>query len=286
MTMAVSALFIDSFDAEVKSAYQGIKSLRSSVRVKTGVVGSTHRFPKAGAGVATQHNRGNDVVAMNAGRDKVTVTLSDWDAFDYEDILDINKLNFDDKKIIADSTVKAIGRREDQLIIDALTAEITNLTNLSPTQLVGGGTAKMTVEYLGSASAILDANNVPSEDRTILITAKQKQQLLEETEVTSSDYNTVKSLVQGDIDTFYSFKFITIGNRTEGGLPRAQGVEQYSFAYHKDAVGLAIGKDMTTMVDWVPQKTAWQIGCVYSAGAVVIDLYGVVVINTDDSPTP
>jgi hypothetical protein len=221
---------------------------------------------------------------MNAGRDKVVVTLEDWDAFDYEDIMDINKLNFDDKKIIAETTVKAIGRREDQLIIDALADEITNLTNLSPTQLVGNGTAAMTVAYLASASAILDANNVPSEDRTMIISSKQKSQLLNTTGVTSSDYNSVKTLVQGDIDTFYGFKFIMIGGRTEGGLPRAKEVEQYAFAYHKQAVGLAIGKDMTTMVDWIPEKLSWQIGCVYSAGAVAIDLAGIVVINTDDAP--
>ena len=283
MVMQATEVFIDSFDSEVKVAYQAIKSLRESVRTKTGVIGSTHRFPKAGSGVATQHNRGNDVVAMNAGRSKVTVTLSDWDAFDYEDILDINKLNFDDKKIIAENTVNAIGRREDQLIIDALEDEITDLTTAS--QLVGDGTAAFTVDYVRQAAQILDENNVPQEGRYLIYSSKQKEQLLNETETTSSDYNTVKTLVMGDIDTFYGFKFIMIGGRTEGGLPRAQGVEQYAFAYHKQAVGLAIGKDMTTMVDWVPQKTAWQIGCVYSAGAVVIDLDGVVVINTDDSPS-
>lgn len=277
MVMQATELFIDSFDAEVKLAYQGIKSLRNTVRVKTGVIGSTHRFPKAGAGVATQHNRGNDVVAMNAGRSKVTVTLSDWDAFDYEDIMDINKLNFDDKKIIADNTVKAIGRREDQLIIDALAAGFGS-------NLVGNGTAAFSVALLGDAAQMLDSKNVPSEGRTLIYSSKQKEQLLNETAVTSADFNTVKALVQGDIDTFYGFKFIMIGGRTEGGLPRAQGVEQYAFAYHKDAVGLAIGKDMTTMVDWVAQKTAWQIGCVYSAGAVVIDADGVVAINSDDSP--
>lgn len=276
MVMQVSNVFIDSFDSEVKVAYQATKSLRESVRVKTGVIGSTHRFPKAGSGVATQHNRGNDVVAMNAGRSKVTVTLSDWDAFDYEDILDINKINFDDKKIIAENTAKAIGRREDQLIIDALDA--------GSTTTVGDGSAAFSVSLIASAAQKLDENNVPSEDRTIIFTPKQKEQLLGETEATSSDYNTVKTLVAGTIDTFYGFKFIAIGGRTEGGLPRPAGVEQDCYAYHKAAVGLAIGQDMKTMVDWVAEKLAWQIGCVYSAGAVVIDADGIVTIHTDDSP--
>lgn len=278
MVQAVTTLFIDSFDSEVKLAYQGIKSLRDSVRVKTGVIGSTHRFPKAGKGVATQHNRGNDVIAMNAGRDKETATLSDWDAFDYEDIMDISKINFDDKKIIAENTVKAIGRREDQLIIDALAAN-------GYTNVIGDGTAAMSIDYLLQAKKYLDENNVDGEDRYIIHSAQQLKQLLGTTQVTSSDYNSVKALVQGDVDTFLGFKFIMIGSRTEGGLPRAAGVEQYAFAYHKQAVGLAIGKDMTTMVDWIAEKLAWQIGCVYSAGAVAIDSEGIVPINTDDSPS-
>jgi hypothetical protein len=277
MVMAVSDVFIDSFDAEVKVAYQGIKSLRDSVRVKTGVVGSTHRFPKAGSGVATQHNRGNDVVAMNAGRSKVTVTLSDWDAFDYEDILDIEKINFDDKKIIADNTVKAIGRREDQLIIDALTATVGTATT------VGDGNGAPTVALLAQAKRVLDENNVPTEDRTLIHSSYFLEDLLNITAVTSSDFNTVKALVMGDLNTYMGFKFIMIGGRTEGGLPFSDTNKRYNFAYHKQAVGLAIGKDMTTMVDWVAVKTAWQIGCVYSAGAIAIDTDGIVIIHTSEA---
>ena len=276
MVQAATAVFIDSFDADVKLAYQGVKSLRDSVRLKTGVIGSTHRFPTAGKGVATQHNRGNDVVAMNAGRDKVTVTLSDWDAFDYEDIMDINKLNFDDKKIIAANTVKAIGRREDQLIIDALEDTVGTATT------VGDGTTAATIALLTEAKKTLDAANVDGEDRCLVHSADFLEDLLNITAVTSSDFNTVKALVQGDLDTYLGFKFIMIGTRTEGGLPYSTGTKRYNFAYHKQSIGLAIGKDMTTMVDWVPQKTAWQIGCVYSAGAIAIDTEGIVVVWTQE----
>lgn len=277
MVMQISNVFIDSFDAEVKLAYQGVKSLRESVRVKTGVVGSTHRFPKAGKGVATQHNRGNDVVAMNAARTKVTVTLSDWDAFDYEDILDIEKINFDDKKIIAENTAKAMGRREDQLIIDALAATLGTATK------VGDGSAVLSLALILEAKATLDENNVPMEDRCIIHSAAGLEDLLNEEEVTSSDYNSIKALVRGELDTYVGFKFIMVGSRTEGGLPVPASNKRYSFAYHKQAVGLAIGKDMTTMVDWIPEKLAWQIGCVYSAGAIAIDTEGIVIVHTDET---
>ena len=276
MVMQATAVFIDSFDSEVKRAYQAQKCLRETVRVKNGVIGSTHRFPKAGAGVATEHNRGNDVVAMNLSRSYVTATLSDWDAFDYVDIMDINKMNFDDKVIVAQDTASAIGRREDQLVIDALAATVGTAT------AIGNGSADMSVAYLRSAKYDLDQANVPGEERYLIHSAKALEDLLGATEVTSSDYNTVKALVNGELNTFLGFKFKMIGERTEGGLPIPAGSQRYNFAYHKQAIGLAIGKDMTAMADWVPQKLAWQIGCVFSAGAIAIDTDGIVVIHTKE----
>jgi hypothetical protein len=277
MSIPVSALFVDSFDAEVKLAYQGVKALRETVRVKNGVIGSTHKFFKAGSGVATEHNRGNDVVAMNASRDSATATLTDWDAFDYVDLLDINKLSFDEKKVIANSTALAMGRREDQLIIDALEDAIV------AGNTVGDGSAVFSLDLVREAGAMMDEANVGGEGRYMVYSATAKADLLNETEVTSSDYNSVQALVKGDIDTFYGFTFKMIGSRSEGGLPIPDTGERYNFAYHKQAVGLAIGNDIKPMVDWVAQKLSWQIGCVFSAGAVVIDATGMVCIHTTEA---
>ena len=78
MSINLSAAAIAQFDAEVKHAYQGSGLLRNSVRVRTGVVGSTHRFPKMGKGVATQRVPQTDVVPVNVSHTNQTATLSDW----------------------------------------------------------------------------------------------------------------------------------------------------------------------------------------------------------------
>jgi len=148
---------------------------------------------------------------------------------------------------------------------------------------VGDGNGAPTVALLAQAKRVLDENNVPTEDRTLIHSSYFLEDLLNITEVTSSDFNTVKALVMGDMNTYMGFKFIMIGGRTEGGLPFSDTNKRYNFAYHKQAVGLAIGKDMTTMVDWVAVKTAWQIGCVYSAGAIAIDTDGIVIIHTSEA---
>lgn len=72
----------------------------------------------------------------------------------------------------------------------------------------------LNVSKLRAARKQLLENHVDlsMEPAYIAVTAQQIDDLLGETEVTSSDYNTVKALVAGDVDTFMGFKFI----QTEG----------------------------------------------------------------------
>ena len=67
--------------------------------------------------------------------------------------------------------------------------------------------------------------------------------LLGTTQVTSSDFNTVKALVQGSVDSFMGFKFIS-SNR----LPH-NGTSRQVFAYASDGLKCAIGKEPTAKID-------------------------------------
>lgn len=67
----------------------------------------------------------------------------------------------------------------------------------------------MTIAKLLQAKFILDNNDVdPSLKRYFVCGPKQIQDLLNTTEVKSSDFNTVKALAQGDLNTFLGFEFI------------------------------------------------------------------------------
>lgn len=262
MSREVNKVFVDSFDAEVHREYQGIKTLRDSVRVKTGVIGKSHSFPKSGQGVASRHIHGNDATAMNLDFNTVLCTLEDWEAKDYVDIFDIEKLNFSEKTEVAFNTASAIGRREDQIILDAASAA---------TNTIGGATTAFDVDLIASIAKTFNENNVDPEDRYIVWSASQQEALLNETKAGSSDYNSVKVLVSGEMNSYYGFKFKLIGNRVEGGLTKPTATSQLFYAYHKKAIGLAIGLDMNTAVDWIAEKSAWFIGMNYSAGAIIID---------------
>jgi len=57
-----------------------------------------------------------------------------------------------------------------------------------------------------------------------------------------------------------------------------------AYAYSKEAIGLAVGIDMKTSIDYVPQKTSFLCNGMLKAGAAVRDTTGLVEINYDATP--
>jgi hypothetical protein len=169
-----------------------------------------------------------------------------------------------------------MGRRQDQMILDALGASSTSLTVANS---IGGSTTNMNVAKLREAKRLLDKGNVPPDGRNIIIHANGLSNLLSETSVTSSDFNSVKALVQGDINTFLGFTFHVLGDRSEGGLAIDGSLDRTCFAFHKDAVGYAEGLAMRTEINYIAEKTSWLVNEVFSAGAIAIDDEGIVKIT-------
>ena len=276
MSTSISTAFIAQFDAEVKQAYQGASKLMNTVRTKTGVVGSTHRFPKMGKGLAQPRIPQSDVVPMNVTHSNATATLEDWEAPEYSDIYDLQKINFDERKELVTTISNAIGRRADQIILDAADA------GASSTQVddnVGGTDSGLNVAKLRRAKRLMDAAGVPATERTFVHNANGLETLLGETSTTSSDFNSVKALVNGELNTFLGFNFVMIEDRDEGGLDLTSNIRK-NFAYHKSAIGLAVGIDMRTEMNYIAEKTSWLTNGIYSAGAVGIDSEGIIEVLT------
>jgi len=277
MAVSISNAFVTLFDTEVKQAYQADAVLRNTVRLRTGVTASTHKFPKIGSGVAQVRVPQTDVTPLNVTYSQATVTLTDYIAAEYSDIFNQAKVNFDERQELVQVVSKAIGRRSDQMIIDALAASSTSLTVATS---IGGAGTNLNMAKLREAARLLNTANVPAEDRYMLIHASQLASLLSETSVTSSDFNTVKALVQGEINTFMGFTFNVIGDRTEGGLTGGgSGSTRKVYAYHKMAIGMAESMAIRSEINYIPEKTSWLVSSMFSAGAVAIDAGGCVDIT-------
>ena len=271
------------FDTEVKHAYQITSAtLKGTTSERMGVEGGQYKFRTMGKGEATQRTAPSaDAVPMNVSHGFATCVLQDWDANEYTDIFASAAVNFDEVKELAKTIAGALGRRDDQYKIDAMAAGTFSTTPVQGTSggLVetteGGADTNLNIAKLTAIAAFMDDLEVPEEGRHITYSASGKSSLLNTTQVTSADYNTVRALVRGDIDTFMGFKFHLIGTRATGGLPKAAAVRD-GFAWHEDAVGYANGIDMTTSVDWIPVKKSYLSAGNLKANAIIRDIDGIV----------
>lgn len=150
----------------------------------------------------------------------------------------------------ARAAAAAIGRAMDDTIISALggTAktgkEGTTSTAFPSGQKIAHASGGLTIAKLVSAKKLLDAQSVdPSIKRYIVVSPEQIEDLLNSTTVTSSDFNTVKALVQGDINTFVGFEFIVSNRLSDDGTSRL------CYAWAQDGVKLAVGKDVMARID-------------------------------------
>ena len=280
MSVNISTAFVTLFDSEVKQAYQGQRLLAGVTRERTGVQGNTVKFPKIGKGSATIRVPQTDVVPLNVTYSQVTATMEDFIAAEYSDIFDQTHVNFSERQELVQVVSGAIARRMDQVVLDALTAASGTNTVANS---VGGSNTNLNVAKLRATKKALDAKNVPADGRCFIIHANSLDSLLSETSVTSSDFNSVKALVTGDVNTFLGFQFITMGDRDEGGLAIDGSNDRTCFAFHKDAMGLGISMNQTSRVDYIAEKTSFLVASMFSAGSVAIDADGIVKVTCRES---
>jgi hypothetical protein len=283
MAQSITNAFVTLFDAEVKQAYQGESSLLGCVRLRQGVQGNTYKFPKLGKGSATARIPQTDVTPLNVTYSQVTATMSDYNAAEYSDIFHQAKVNFDERQELVQVVSKAIGRRMDQLILDGLDAASSPSTVAKTVVTSGSATASnLNVGKLIAAKKAMDANNVPFDDRHIIVHANNLSGLLGDERAISGDFATVKALVAGEINTFLGFRFYVIGDRDEGGLPLSTN-DRTCFAFHRSSMGMAVNMNQKTEINYVPEKTSFLVNSMFSAGAVAIDDEGIVKITCDES---
>ena len=274
MSKNLSAVASIEFDSMVKHAYATKGLLKPAVTVRNNVVGDTYKFRNMGKGLANQKSTSDLVTPMDVSFDFAIATLQNWNAPEYTDIFDQAEVNFDEKQELADTIAGALGRRCDQLVIDAMDAA-------SPTT-IAHGSAALSMAKVVDAQVSLRAQGVPNSNLFAAINAKGLGGLLDDNKATNSDFQTVKALVTGDINSLAGFTFVVLDDRSEGGLTVASNTVD-SYFFHRDAVGLAIGIDMKTSVDYVPERTSFLCNGMLKAGSVVRDVSGLIKVEYKDN---
>lgn len=260
--------------------------LRGAVDTES-VVGKNSFFDQVGVATAQKRvTRHSDTPQMDTPHSRRRVSLVDYEYADLIDNQDKIRTLIDPTSSYALAAAYALGRAQDDEIIAAISGTAyTGETGSTATPLGAGqaitesGTAGLTIAKLRSAKEILDLGNVdPSIARYIAVSPKQITDLLGTTEVTSSDYNTVKSLANGEVNSFLGFNFIVVNRLALASSKRL------CLAWAMDGVKLALGQDITTRIDERSDKGyATQVYVCQSIGATRMEESKVVSIQAHEA---
>lgn len=271
MSVSIDQVFVKQFEADVHLAYQQMGTkLRSTVRSKSGVVGASTTFQKVGRGTASTKSRHGIVPVMNLNHEPVECTLQDYYAGDWVDALDELKTNIDERRVVASAGAYALGRKTDELIIDAMNGA---------TAAVGDYTTGLTKSVILSALEILNTNDVPDDGRRYAVVGvRQWNELLSLDEFVSADYVDDSPLARGA----EARKWLGITWVLHNGLPLS-GTNRDCFIYHASAVGHACGQEVKTDISWHGERAAHFISNSMSQGAVLIDASGIVRVKCGEA---
>lgn len=277
MSTSLDQAFIKQFEREVHEAYQRMGSkLRHSVRVINQVNGSVAVFQKVGKGTASTKSTHGMVPVMNLDHSNVEVTLEDFYAGDWIDRLDEIKVNIDERQVIANAGAYALGRKSDEMIINALATAPAG-------QEIADANTGMTLAKIMDALGRLGNADVPDDgQRYAVVGWKQWSEMLSLPEFASADFvgpNDLPFNAQLQAKFWLGTYWIP-----HSGLPVDANDIRSCFWYHKTAVGHAIGSDVVTDITWHGDRAAHFVNNMMSQGAILIEDTGVVEIKCDETP--
>lgn len=291
MSSQVTTAFVQQYSANVQMLSQQMGSrLRDAVRIEN-VVGKNAFIDQIGKATAQlRTSRHADTPQLDTPHARRRLSLASYEYADLIDDQDKVRMLIDPTSFYAQAAAAAMGRAMDDVIIAAAlgTASTGETGSGSATldatnNMVGSASSNdgLTIAKLLEAKRKLDLNDVdPSIPRYIAVGPKQIEDLLGTTQVTSSDFNTVKALAQGDVNSFLGFEFI-MTNRLDVDSNDIRSC----FAWAEDGLTLGIGKDVSARIDERNDKGyATQVYYCMDIGAVRMEESKVVKIFCDETP--
>jgi len=283
MSSQITTAFVQQYSNNVAMLSQQKGSLlRRSVDVES-VIGKNSFFDQVGVATAVKRTtRHGDTPQIDTPHSRRRVSLVDYEYADLIDNQDKIRTLIDPTSSYAMAAAYALGRAQDDEIISAISGTAytgetgsTAVALPSAQKITEASTGGLTIDKLRNAKEIMDSADVdPSISRFLVCGPKQISDLLGTTQVTSSDFNTVKALANGEVNTFLGFNFI-VSNRLS-----IASSKRLCLAYAMDGVKMGIGQDLMTRIDERADKGySTQIYVCQSIGATRMEEEKVVTIE-------
>lgn len=260
MSVQITNAFVDMYKANVYHLTQQKGSkLRRAVRVEN-ITGKSAFFEQIGATSARKRtSRHSDTPRMDTPHARRRVTTESYDWADLVDGEDQIRMLIDPCSQYAEAAAMAMGRAMDEEIVRAADAvAYTGVDGSTSTAYSTAMTVAVTVRGPGVTSANLGLNVAkileaaeklgsqdvdPDEEKYMILNSRQVKSLLNDSRISSSDYNVVKPLVEGQVSKFGGFTMIPCNRITTD----SNSYDKVLY-WAKGGMLLGLGKDINTKI--------------------------------------
>jgi len=281
MSQQIPSSFVKQFSANIYHLSQQKESrLMPTLRRKETLQGEEKYFDRIGTvDVMEKTGRHSETTFQDTPYSRRRVSMRDYFWADLCDKEDKLRIIHNPESEYSMAARAAMGRKMDDIVVAAALGTVytgkTGATALAlPNEqklgsIDGSGFSQINVELLRALKEKFDEAEVDESMRNIVLGAKEIRALLNETEITNQDFNTIKALVNGEVNSFMGFNFIRIerlpfttaaiqfdaatGEVGTGADSIAVGSKR-CFAYAGDAIIGGIGANPTARVSERPDK--------------------------------
>jgi len=271
--IALNAVSQTEFDWMVKAEYQSEGMLLNHcVQRRNDVIGSSYQFRKVGQVIAQPHVYGQYGNTQDPGYVPETAILVPYSVKIEHDIMQDQLVDFDVNSTNAKVVGYALGRRSDQIIINAWSSTTTPA-------LPAAGT-NFTYNKCRAIVQWFNQKAIPIRERFMIINGSALAELMDDIHFVNKLYTLNDFLDIGKAQAFIGFGLIVVPDMLEGGLPFDTGTATATcFAVHSQAAGFAVGVNFQTRTTYENLITSWLTTALFSGGSVVVDHLGVLPVD-------
>jgi len=245
MSFTIDQAFADHFDSNIQLLSQQFESrLAMTTMMKRGLIGEMASFElldKTEAQDRPSRHADSPLVGTVHTKRWAVGRVKEWGELLDKD--DEKSLLVSPGSSYARTGAAALNRAKDTSVITALRGSAktgkdgTGSQALPAAQKIAVAAAGLTLSKITETSEKLNNAEFPEDDRFWVYGSQQLTNLLNDTTITSQDFNSVRLLMQGSIDSFMGFKWIRSERLDKTGNDR------FNLAYHRSAIGFGMWQD-------------------------------------------
>jgi hypothetical protein len=278
MADSQNAIWAQAYGTNIMQlAQQKYSKLIGTVYMKENVNGKTFFQDQIGQwGMSAKGGRNVQTPNNDPVLDRRMGTMIDYHDARLLDRGDELKSISDPRSAYTIAAAASLGRQMDDAIIAACYATAysgeTGSSSNTNGSVVLATAASMTLARIAAVKKALDDNDVEMEDRYFVTNTAVLASLLNLSAATSSDYNSVKALIRGEIDTFMGFKWIV--------TTRLTSTTSIGLAYQKYGLCAAMSSAPLVRTDERNDLSySWQLYYELNMGVVRLEEKRVILVN-------